>query len=74
MTKLEAIVAMLSGKKVTHKWFSKDEWMTAELCPFTYRLDLLLEDGVTVRASKFWALRDDKSWDDGYSLWESDRV
>ena len=28
MTKQEAIQAMREGKKVTHRWFSPNEWMT----------------------------------------------
>ena len=30
MSKEEAIQAMQEGKKVTHSYFSKDEWMTMQ--------------------------------------------
>lgn len=41
MTKQEAITAMREGKKVTHRYFSSNEWMT-----FDNDGKILLEDGV----------------------------
>jgi hypothetical protein len=65
MTKAEALAAMREGKKVTHRWFSRDEWMTMESG------QIVLEDGVRCSQSFFWMNRTDASWNDGYSIFES---
>lgn len=65
MNKQEAIQAMKEGKKVTHRWFSRDEWMTME-----HGL-IHLEDGVQCTPEEFWAWRTDSSWDDGYEIIET---
>jgi hypothetical protein len=62
MNKAEAIQAMREGKKVTHRYFSPDEWMTME------GGQIVLEDGVRCSQSFFWADRTATFWDDGYSL------
>lgn len=48
MSKEEAIQAMKEGKKVTHRFFSSDEWMTIE------NGFLLLEDGVRISFGRFF--------------------
>jgi hypothetical protein len=62
MNKAEAIQAMREGKKVTHRYFSQDEWMTME------GGQILLEDGVRCSQNQFWADRTSPEWEDGYSL------
>jgi hypothetical protein len=62
MTKLEAIDAMRAGKKVQHKYFSPDEWMTME------GNEILLEDGVRCSEDEFWSHRTDPMFNDGYNL------
>lgn len=62
MTKLEAIQAMKKGKKVTHKYFSPDEWMTIKNRKF------LFEDGVECEPEDFWNDRKLIDWEDEYSL------
>lgn len=64
MTKTEALEAMKMGKKVTHRYFSADEWMTIE------NGLILLEDGVKCSITEFFKWRTDASWNDGYSLYE----
>lgn len=66
MNKQEAIHAMQEGKKVTHRYFTPDEWMTM-------KDDMMvLEDGVihgiTCTPEEFWKYRTDSRWDDGYEL------
>ena len=64
MTKGEAIHAMYIGKKVRHKYFGPDEWMTIEK-------DLLVtEDGFKRLPFEFWRYRTDSVWDDGYEIVE----
>lgn len=62
MSKEEAIQAMKEGKKVTHRFFSSDEWMTIE------NGFLLLEDGVRISLEDFFNFRSDSLWDNGYEL------
>lgn len=64
MTKLEAIDAMIAGQKVTHRYFSANEWITIE------NGKMLLEDGVRCSQTEFWRWRTDESWNDGYSLFK----
>lgn len=64
ITKEEAIAEMLKGNKVTHKYFSANEWMT-----HTADGRILLEDGVKCLPSEFWRWRADESWNSGYSLY-----
>lgn len=45
----EAIRAMSEGKKVRHRYFSKDEWVTVNSSGL-YEF----EDGVKVDSSLFW--------------------
>lgn len=62
MTKQEAIKAMQKGQKVTHRYFTPNEWMTIE------NGQIVLEDGVRCSPYEFWRWRTDESWNDGYTL------
>lgn len=64
MTKSEAIAAMAAGKKVTHHYFSSDEWVTIE------NGKILLEDGVRCSPMEFWRWRMNESWNEGWELFE----
>ncbi len=64
MTKQEAIKAMSEGKKVTHRYFTSDEYMS--MCNDM----ILLEDGVECSPNEFWKYRTGSAWDDGYELFE----
>jgi hypothetical protein len=57
MTRTEAIKAMREGKKVTHKYFSPEEWATQE------NGKILLEDGVRCSPYEFWKWRQDAEFD-----------
>jgi len=48
---------MMAGKKLTHRHFSDDEWVSM--------LDeetIILEDGVQCSPEEFWRFRQDESW------------
>jgi hypothetical protein len=62
MEKHEAIKAMEDGEKVTHKSFTKDEWMklTGQLFEF--------EDGIRCQYDEFWDYRSEKEWDSGWEI------
>lgn len=61
MTKDEAMTFMRNGGKVTHRFFSPDEWMIES--GYLYEF----EDGCMCEFSEFWSFRKDASWDDGWS-------
>jgi len=63
MSKDEAIQAMRDGQKVTHRWFSPDEWVKRSDC-----LRYEFEDGCLCTHSEFWQWRDGESWLDGWSI------
>lgn len=63
MTKLEALKAMQEGKKVTHRFFSPNEWMTID------NGKILLEDGVRCTIEEFFHFRSDNLWENGFELY-----
>jgi len=64
MTKKEAIKSMRNGNKVTHRYFTPDEWMkeTGHLYEF--------EDGCMCGFSAFWTHRQDDVWQDGWKVFK----
>lgn len=62
MTREEAITAMKNGEKVTHGYFSDDEWMTMK------DGDIVTEDGYKHNEVEFWAYRQIEAWNDGYEI------
>lgn len=62
MTKDEAIQAMEQGHKVTHRYFSADEWM--RLAGRLYEF----EDGCLCDPDEFWPDREE-GFDDGWSIY-----
>lgn len=59
MTKDQAIVAMRSGKKVTHEYFSDGEWITMS------GYMIVTEEGFEHPADEFWRHRQGSTWIDG---------
>ncbi len=64
MTKQEAIAAMQNGNKVTHRYFSSEEWITIE------DGRILTEDGYRTHEYMFWSDRTSPFWDNDWKLWE----
>jgi hypothetical protein len=62
VNKAEAIVAMKAGAKVTHSFFTPEEWMTFDSGYFKF------EDGCQCRPSQFWGIRQGPEWDDGWRI------
>jgi len=62
MTKTEAILAMKYGKKVTHRFFTSDEYITMT--------DDVIVDEKGFRLKEFWDFRTEITWDDDWSLFE----
>ena len=63
MTKEEAIKAMKQGQRVTHKYFSPNEWVTINKSG-----EYLFEDGYTISEQQFWKLRSSNEWETGWSI------
>ena len=64
MTKIEAIKLMKEGKKLTHRYFSPNEWVTIE------NNSILFEDGCECSQQLFWYDRKNEYWNDDWSLFE----
>ena len=62
MNKQEGIHAMQEGKKVTHRYFTPNEWMTMK------EGMIVLEDGGVCPPDEFWQWRIDPVWNDEYEL------
>lgn len=65
MLKEEAIVLMIQGKKLTHRYFEPHEWMTM-LGPDV----ILFEDNVKCTIQEFWTIRSEPEWNTDWSLWK----
>lgn len=63
MSKDEALVALKQGKKITHVFFTSDEWMMQ-------RLDgrYEFEDGNICDPTDFWTYRRHESWNKNWNL------
>jgi len=64
MNKEEAIQQMKKGVKITHQYFSSDEWMTME------GNKIVLEDSVRCSEREFWHWRKNAGWETGYSVYK----
>ena len=64
MTREEARHAMREGKKVTHTYFSSEEWVTMD------NGLILFEDGVRCSSYEFWRWREDSIFDDGWEFFK----
>lgn len=63
MTKDEAIKAMREGAKVTHTYFTGDEWITM------LGNIVRMEQGQECWSSEFWRDRQGESWETGWSIY-----
>jgi hypothetical protein len=66
MTKEEAISLMKAGHKLTHRYFTSEEWVKTDETGMIY----ILEDGVECSHYEFWHWRKDESWNTGWELFE----
>jgi len=64
MTKQEAIEQMQKGKKVTHRYFTKDEWIESNL----HGTMLFLSGRVHCLPNEFWRDRTDESWNSDWEI------
>lgn len=64
MNKQEAIEAMEAGQKVSHKWFTSEEWMTMQ------EGYIIFEDGCQCTPREFWQSRVDASWEDDWKIFD----
>lgn len=64
MTKAEAIEQMKAGQKLTHRYFTNDEWVKTNQSGTTY----MLEDGVECSPLEFWRWRTDTAWDADWEI------
>jgi hypothetical protein len=62
MTRDEIIQELIAGKKVTHDYFTDDEWLMMDGNMY------LLEDGVKLSPEEFWKYRQSDSYDNGWSI------
>lgn len=65
MTREEAIVHMEQGVKITHRFFSPDEWVTM------HNGYILSETGRIIDNELFWEYRTGRNWQTGYSIFNS---
>ncbi len=64
-TKQRAIELMSFGVKMTHTYFTREEWMITQ-----GKFNIQFEDGCSGSISRFFATRSDEDgWGTGYSIW-----
>lgn len=66
MTKTEAIQAMQEGKKVTHRYFSPDEYIRSD------GRRIYTEENYSCTHYEFWAMRDGEAWETDWELFTKD--
>jgi hypothetical protein len=64
LSKMEAIKLIKQGYKISHKYFSKDEYL------YTDPYGSIKDSYGNFIADNFWDLRDDLDWDHGYFIYE----
>lgn len=64
MEKEEAIKLMKEGVKITHNWFSSNEFMTID------KGEILLSDGNRCDYYEFFNSRFQNGWKEGYELFK----
>lgn len=67
MTKEEAISQMKAGKKLTHRYFTDDEWVKTDETGMIY----ILEDGVECSSKEFWMWRTDEAWNYDWEIFKN---
>lgn len=70
MTRLEAIEEMKKGNRITHRYFTDDEWVSSNKYGDIYTL----EDGVQCTKHEFWRWRSSISWSDGYEIFKPKNI
>lgn len=63
MTRSEAIRLMEEGKKLTHRFFTPDEWVT-----INENGQYQFEDGIVCSRLIFWVDRNSTAWDSDWEL------
>lgn len=72
MTKQEAIKAMSEGKKITHRFFDKDEYVKMREFGNVAQTDASiywLSGKHQVSATMFWNDRSSQHWETDWSIW-----
>lgn len=62
----QALKLMQQGIKITHDYFTSEEWMTIK------KGKLVFEDGYTCTIEEFYKDRNGKGWETGYYLFKED--
>lgn len=65
MTKKEAIEAMKAGCKVTHSYFTKEEWIALETPSSKIFVD---ETGLSLPCDEFWRQRKSEAFNFGWEI------
>lgn len=69
MSRQGAILALANGEKLTHRYFTPDEWVE-QTADGRYRF----EDGNICSPVEFWGYRKGEAWESGWSIWEDKKV
>lgn len=65
LSKQEAIKAMQEGKKVTHRYFTPEEYV------YMKDGEMFFEDGVSCSSMEFWSLKTDTAWETDWVIFNS---
>ncbi len=65
MTKQQAIEAMKTGEKLTHRYFSEGEWVSMK-----GNFTMIFEDGCKIDSDTFWNDRKGEGFNNDWELFE----
>jgi len=68
MSREEAIQAMKQGERITHRYFSDDEFIYMD-----DPLEIKDESGYAFPAWLFWSHRNTEQWNDGFDLFNTNK-
>lgn len=67
LTKNEALELMSRGEKITHNFFSKEEWITMT------NGKVETEDGYFMYVHLFFDIRQGEDWETGYGIFKEEK-
>jgi hypothetical protein len=65
MTRYEAAQALKAGKKLTHRYFTPEEWVKGDGYGH-----YIMEDGVQCTAAEFWKHRQKEYFDNDWEIFK----
>jgi len=64
MDRKQAIEYMKMGLKLTHRFFTPNEWVSLNRSG-----QIVTEEGLLIHSEEFWSVRESSLWNKDWSVW-----